>query len=67
MTTQLLETEFPADRLPLLRWLIFTGVSLFGVALAWHFGLIRLMLPNALLLPTRMASRVGLMKRRCRS
>src|SRR5215472_15457523 len=36
--------EFPSDYVPLLRWLIFTGVSAFGVALAWHFGLIRLML-----------------------
>jgi MotA/TolQ/ExbB proton channel family len=36
--------EFPSDYGPLLRWLIFTGVSVFGVALAWHFGLVRLML-----------------------
>ncbi|HUI94858.1 MAG TPA: MotA/TolQ/ExbB proton channel family protein [Xanthobacteraceae bacterium] len=38
--------EFPSDYGPLLRWLIFTGVSAFGVALAWHFGLIRLMLAS---------------------
>ncbi|KIZ42767.1 MULTISPECIES: MotA/TolQ/ExbB proton channel family protein [Rhodopseudomonas] len=33
-----------ADRAPLLRWLIFTGVWLFGLLLAWRFGLIRQML-----------------------
>jgi hypothetical protein len=38
--------EFPSDYGPLLRWLIFTGVSAFGAALAWHFGLIRLMLAS---------------------
>ena len=40
------ETDFASDYVPLLRWLIFTGVSLFGIALAWHFGLIRLMLAS---------------------
>ncbi len=38
------EREFPHDHLPLLRWLMFTGVSVFGAVLAWHFGLIHLML-----------------------
>jgi hypothetical protein len=38
--------EFPSDYGPLLRWLIFTGVSAFGIALAWHFGLVRLMLAS---------------------
>jgi MotA/TolQ/ExbB proton channel family len=38
--------EFPGDRLPLLRWLIFTGVCVFGVVLAWHHGLIQLMLAS---------------------
>ena len=32
--------------LSLLRWLVFTGVTLFGLAVAWHFGLIRLMLAS---------------------
>jgi hypothetical protein len=31
------------DRGPLLHWLIFTGLSLFGLVLLWHFGLIRQM------------------------
>lgn len=32
------------DFFPLLRWLIFTGVTVFCFALAWHYGLIQLML-----------------------
>ena len=32
------------DKAPLLRWLIFTGTCTAGIALAWHFGLIGLML-----------------------
>jgi hypothetical protein len=40
------EGQFSSDYVPLLRWLIFTGVTLFGFALAWHFGLIRLMLAS---------------------
>lgn len=32
------------DRLPLLRWLIFTGITVFGFTLVWYFGLFRLML-----------------------
>jgi hypothetical protein len=32
------------DYFPLLRWMIFTGVSLFGFGLAWHYGLFQLML-----------------------
>jgi hypothetical protein len=31
------------DYFPLLRWMIFTGVSLFGFGLAWHYGLFQLM------------------------
>jgi hypothetical protein len=46
MFARLPEGEFPSDYLPLLRWLIFTGVTLFGFVLAWHFGLIRLMLAS---------------------
>jgi hypothetical protein len=38
------EISLPSDHLPLLRWMIFTGVCLFGFVLAWHFGLIRMML-----------------------
>ena len=44
MSLSLLEREFRTDHLPLLRWLIFTGVTVFGFALAWHYGLIHLML-----------------------
>ncbi len=40
------ETRLPSDYLPLLRWMIFTGVCLFGFVLAWHFGLIRMMLSS---------------------
>jgi hypothetical protein len=46
MSARLPEVEFPSDYVPLLRWLIFTGVSVFGFVLAWHFGLIRLMLAS---------------------
>jgi len=46
MTLRFLENEFPADRLPLLRWLMFTGVCAFGFALAWHYGLFHLMLAS---------------------
>jgi hypothetical protein len=34
----------PADRAPLLHWMIFTGLSLFGAVLLWHYGLVRQML-----------------------
>jgi MotA/TolQ/ExbB proton channel family len=46
MTLRLLEREFPNDHLPLLRWLMFTGVSAFGFVLAWHYGLFHLMLAS---------------------
>ena len=46
MAVQSLEAGFPTDRLPLLRWLMFTGVCAFGFVLAWHFGLFRLMLAS---------------------
>jgi len=44
MSVQILERDFPNDHLPLLRWLMFTGVSAFGFILVWHYGLFRLML-----------------------
>jgi hypothetical protein len=44
MSVQVLERDFPNDHLPLLRWLIFTGVSAFGFVLLWYYGLFRLML-----------------------
>ena len=44
MTAQSLDHPLPTDRLPLLRWLIFTGVTIFGFAMVWYFGLFRLML-----------------------
>jgi hypothetical protein len=46
MTVQILERDFPTDHLPLLRWLMFTGVCAFGVVLAWHYGLFHLMLAS---------------------
>src|SRR5271154_7377195 len=33
-----------ADRAPLLRWLIFTGATIFAAILLWRYGLIRLMI-----------------------
>ena len=44
MAVQIFETDFPSDRLPLLRWLMFTGVCAFGAVLAWYYGLFQLML-----------------------
>src|SRR5258708_33450796 len=44
MATRVLNTEYPADHVPLLRWLIFTGVSAFAFVMAWHFGLVRMMI-----------------------
>jgi hypothetical protein len=46
MTAQTIDHPLPTDRAPLLRWLIFTGVTIFGFAMAWHFGLFRLMLAS---------------------
>ena len=46
MAIRVLERDFPHDHLPLLRWMIFTGVTVFGFVLAWHFGLIHLMLAS---------------------
>jgi MotA/TolQ/ExbB proton channel family len=46
MTVQILERDFPTDHLPLLRWLMFTGVCAFGVVLAWYYGLFHLMLAS---------------------
>ncbi len=34
----------PADRAPLLHWMIFTGLCLFAAVLLWHYGLVRQML-----------------------
>jgi MotA/TolQ/ExbB proton channel family len=34
------------DRAPLLRWLIFTGVTVFAAVLLWRYGLIRLMVES---------------------
>jgi hypothetical protein len=46
MALRIIERDFPRDHLPLLRWMVFTGVTVFGFALAWHFGLIHLMLAS---------------------
>ena len=37
-------TRAAVDRAPLLRWLIFTGVTVFAATLLWRYGLIGLML-----------------------
>jgi MotA/TolQ/ExbB proton channel family len=44
MSVQVLEREFPNDHLPLLRWMMFTGVCAFGAVLLWYYGLFRMML-----------------------
>jgi hypothetical protein len=46
MSVQVLEREFPNDHLPLLRWLMFTGVCAFGFVLLWYYGLFHLMLAS---------------------
>jgi MotA/TolQ/ExbB proton channel family len=43
MAIRAFNSEYPTDHLPLLRWLIFTGVSAFAFVMAWHFGLVRMM------------------------
>src|SRR5262249_51365961 len=43
MATRVFNAEYPSDHVPLLRWLIFTGVCVFAFVLAWHFGLVRMM------------------------
>jgi hypothetical protein len=35
-----------SDRVPLLRWMIFTGLCAFAGVLLWHYGLIQLMLAS---------------------
>src|SRR6266481_3738503 len=45
MTLRLFSSELALrDYFPLLRWMIFTGVSLFGFAIAWRYGLFQLMI-----------------------
>ena len=44
MTALTLDKPLATDRLPLLRWLLFTGITVFGFAMVWYFGLFRLML-----------------------
>ena len=45
MTVRLFGSELATrDYFPLLRWMIFTGVSLFGFAIAWRYGLFQLMI-----------------------
>jgi hypothetical protein len=44
MMVRLFGSELAArDYFPLLRWMIFTGVTLFGFAIAWHYRLFQLM------------------------
>jgi hypothetical protein len=43
MTLRAIHSDYPADHLPLLRWLIFTGVCMFAFVLTWHYGLVRMM------------------------
>jgi MotA/TolQ/ExbB proton channel family len=43
MATRSLPSRYPTDHLPLLRWLIFTGVCVFAFVVSWHFGLVNMM------------------------
>ena len=36
----------PTNRAPLLRWMIFTGATIFAAVLLWRFGLFRLMIAS---------------------
>jgi hypothetical protein len=43
MTLRLFASALVArDYFPLLRWMIFTGVTVFGFAIAWRYGLFQL-------------------------
>lgn len=44
MRTTTASLDSLGDRGPLLRWLVFTGLSIFAFVLAWRFGLIRQMI-----------------------
>ena len=45
MTLRLFASALAArDYFPLLRWMIFTGVTVFGFAIAWRYGLFQLMM-----------------------
>ena len=46
MTSQTRRAPQASDRLPLLRWLIFTSVTIFAFSMVWYFGLFRLMLAS---------------------
>jgi hypothetical protein len=44
MTLRLFGSDLAShDYFPLLRWMIFTGVTLFGFAIVWRYGLLQLM------------------------
>jgi hypothetical protein len=44
MTFRLFGNELASrDYFPLLRWMIFSGVTLFGFAISWHYGFFQLM------------------------
>ena len=45
MTLRLFASALAArDYFPLMRWMIFTGVTVFGFAIAWRYGLFQLMM-----------------------
>ncbi len=46
MSTSTMNVAPVAERTPLLRWMIFTGVCVFGAVLLWRYGLFRLMLQS---------------------
>jgi MotA/TolQ/ExbB proton channel family len=46
MSSDLKPVSGTADRAPLLRWMIFTGLCVLAAVLLWRYGLIRLMLAS---------------------
>src|SRR3984893_486038 len=44
MAIRAFNSDYTTDHLPLMRWLILTGVCSFAFVLAWHFGLVRMMI-----------------------
>ena len=46
LPTESSSSASPVDRAPLLRWMIFTGATVFAAVLLWRYGLFRLMLAS---------------------
>ncbi len=44
LTQDISDVNAGANRAPLLRWMIFTGVTIFAAAVLWRYGLVRMMI-----------------------